>query len=224
MLSNLINSITKLIENIVLTFGAPGISLIAFFENLFPPTPSELLYPLAGKMASDGRISLAAVIFAGISGSLVGSLFYYALGHRLGEEGTREVIQRFGTIHVLKLKISLVTVEDYDRGLRLFRRYGVIIVFIARLMPLVHGVVSIPAGVIRMNIFLFCIYTSLGAMLWITPLATFGYWLGNNWQSVLEWMDLYENILLALMLGVLLLYIGRRVRQALNNRRMKPTA
>ncbi|MBZ0294000.1 MAG: DedA family protein [Anaerolineae bacterium] len=223
MLADFIDSVTKLVENIVVTFGAPGITIIAFFENLFPPTPSEILYPLAGKMASEGRTSVVAVVVAGLIGSLGGSLLYYSLGYRLGETGVRDLIQRLGTIHILRLKIPIVTAEDFDRGLRLFRRHGSIIVFVARLMPLVHGVVSIPAGVVRMNLLLFCIYTALGAALWIAPLAVFGYWLGNNWQDVLDWLDIYENVVLAVMGLLIAIYVGRRIWHALEKRHIKPT-
>lgn len=223
MLAEFIDSVTKLVENIVIRFGAPGVTLIAFFENLFPPTPSELLYPLAGKMASDGKTSLVAVVLAGVIGSIAGSLIYYSLGYRLGEAGVRDMIERLGTIRVSRLKIPIVTTEDYDRGLRLFRRYGSIIVFVARLMPLVHGVVSIPAGVVRMNLLLFCIYTALGAALWITPLAVFGYWLGNNWRDVLGWLNIYENVFIATLGLIVLLYFGRRLWHALEKRHIKST-
>lgn len=212
MLSQLLDSITSLVEQIVSKFGSPGITLIAFAENLFPPTPSEILYPLAGKMAHDGKISLIAVIIAGTFGSLMGSLIYYSLGYRLGEARARDVITRLGTIHLRNMKITIISVDDYNRGLELFHSFGGFIVFIARLMPLIHGVVSIPAGVVRMNLLLFVFYTMIGSALWIAPLAGFGYWLGNNWRAVLDWVDFYENIILGLMILGVIYYIYRRIR------------
>ncbi len=222
MLSELVNSITQFIENIVETFGVPGISLIALFENLFPLTPSEMLYPMAGKMAYNGKISLVAIVVAGTFGSLVGSLLYYGLGYRMGESGAHEAIDHFGTLRIFRLKLVLIGVEDFDRGLQLFRRHGAIIVFVARLMPMVHGVVSIPAGVIRMNLLLFILYTTLGAALWIAPLAVLGYWLGNNWRDVLSWMDAYESLLLVLFALGIIYYIARRIRarQTTSRKRM----
>ncbi len=224
MLSDLVNTVTQLVENIVQTFGAPGITLIALFENLFPPTPSEMLYPLAGKMAYDGKISLLAIIAAGTLGSLAGSLLYYGLGYCMSKEGARATIARFGTIRIWRLKLVLIAVEDFDRGLTLFERHGGIIVFVARLMPLVHGVVSIPAGVIHMNLFLFMAYTVLGAALWIGPLALLGYWLGNNWQDVLAWLDLYQNLLIVLLVSGVVYYVVRRgrARQTTNRNRLPP--
>jgi membrane protein DedA with SNARE-associated domain len=212
-LSNLLESITSLVERIISTFGAPGISFIALLENLFPPTPSEVLYPLAGKMAYAGKVSVPAIILAGTLGSLIGSLIYYTLGHRLGENGAREVITRYGTLKILRFRIQLVSVKDLERGLELFERYGSAIVLVARLMPFVHGVVSIPAGVIRMNIVLFMLFTAVGAALWIAPLTIFGYWLGDNWQDVLAWVDTYQNTILVLLAVILAAYIIRRGRQ-----------
>lgn len=216
MLSQLVEAVAGLVERLVAAFGAPGIALIALFENLFPPTPSETLYPLAGKMAYDGHASIVAVIIAGAAGSLAGSWIYYGIGYRLGEEGARKLIDRFGTIHLLRLHISILSLNDYERGLRLFQRYGGRIVFIARLLPLVHGVVSIPAGVVRMNVLRFSIYTTLGAALWITPLTAFGYWLGDNWQDVMRWLDLYQNVILALFAILIAWFVIRRL--LLNNR------
>lgn len=213
-MSNLVESITSLVERIIATFGAPGISLIALFENLFPPTPSEVLYPLAGKMAYAGKISVPAIIVAGTLGSLVGAIIYYTLGYRLGKTRARDMIVRYGTLKLLCFHIQLISVNDFERGVELFERYGSAIVLIARLMPFIHGVVSIPAGVIRMNIVLFMLYTAVGAALWIAPLTIFGYWLGDNWRQVLAWMDTYQNSILVLVAVILAAYVIRRGRQA----------
>jgi membrane protein DedA with SNARE-associated domain len=211
VLSQLVEAVAGFVERIVNAFGAPGVTLIALLENLFPPTPSETLYPLAGKLAFSGMISIPAIVIAGTFGSLVGSWVYYFLGYRLGEDGSRRLISRFGTLHLLRLKIPIISLDDYERGLRLFQRYGGIIVFIARLMPLVHGVVSIPAGVVRMNAVRFSFYTALGAALWIAPLTVFGYWLGDNWEDVLGWIDFYQNAILLLAAGLVAVIVIRRL-------------
>ncbi len=219
MLSQLVEAVAGLVERLVTQFGAPGISLIAFLENLFPPTPSETLYPLAGKMAYDGHVSILAVVVAGAIGSLAGSWIYYGIGYRLGEDGARRLITRFGTLRLLRFRIPILSLNDYERGLRLFQRYGGRIVFIARLLPLVHGVVSIPAGVVRMNALRFSLYTTLGAALWIAPLTAFGYWLGDNWQDVMRWLDLYQNVILGFF-GLLFLWVFIR-RMVLNHRQAR---
>jgi membrane protein DedA with SNARE-associated domain len=214
MLSDLVQGLAALVEQIVTTFGAPGIALIALFENLFPPTPSEALYPLAGKLAYDGLITPLVVVAAGTFGSLVGALAYYTLGYRLGEQRSREIITRYGRIRLLRLTITIVSIEDYERGLGLFQRYGGRIVFLARLLPLVHGVVSIPAGVIRMNLLAFIFCTVLGSGVWITVFTLFGYWLGANWRQVLAWLEVYQNGVYVLLGLLLVYYVIRRFRRA----------
>lgn len=213
MLSQLVETLTQIVEQIVLSFGAPGITLVALFENLFPPTPSEALYPLAGKMAYDGKISLLEIVIAGVVGSLIGSIIYYRLGYWLGEERTRAFIGRYGAVRIFGQRFVILSVEDFDRGLSLFARYGTGIVLVARVLPLVHGIVSIPAGVVKMSLWRFLLYTCVGASLWIFPLALFGYWLGNNWQQVLTYLDVYEYIFYAVIVLAVSYYIFRRVRR-----------
>jgi membrane protein DedA with SNARE-associated domain len=213
MLSDLVEGIAALVEQIVTTFGAPGITLIALFENLFPPTPSEALYPLAGKLAYDGAISPVAVVIAGTIGSIIGALAYYTLGYKMGEVRTRDLIARYGSIRLLRFTINIVSTEDYDRGMALFHRYGGRIVFAARLLPLVHGVVSIPAGVVRMSLPRFILYTALGSALWIAPLTLLGFWLGENWRQILTALDVYQNVVYVLLALLLVYYIVRRLRR-----------
>lgn len=213
MLADFIETLTVLVEQIVLTFGVPGVALVALLENLFPPTPSEALYPLVGKMIYDGWSSIPVITIAGVLGSMMGALIFYTAGYRLGEERSRTAIEKLGTLRLGRLRLVIISVSDYERGMNLFRRYGGIIVFVARLMPLVHGVVSIPAGVVRMNLIVFMAYTAVGAALWIGPLTIFGFWLGDNWEQVLVWLDVYEYLIYALLLLAAAYLFWRRFRR-----------
>jgi membrane protein DedA with SNARE-associated domain len=161
MLADFFETLAGGVEQIIQTFGLPGVTLIALLENLFPPTPSELLYPLAGKLAYDGELTPWGVIAAGVAGSLAGSLIYYSLGYWLGAERARAAIVRFGHIRIGRFAFTLIAVADYDQAVALFQRRGGSIVLIARLMPLVHSVVSIPAGVTRMRLLPFIVYTGV---------------------------------------------------------------
>lgn len=217
MLSEFVEILTHFIESLVVGFGAPGVALVALFENLFPPTPSEFLYPLAGKMAYDGKILPIAVIIAGVIGSLIGSLIYYGIGYRLGEDRARSAVARYGCVRLSGFSWTVVSVDDFERGMILFERHGSWIVFAARLLPLVHGVVSIPAGVVHMNLLLFLVYTAIGAALWIAPLTLMGMWLGSSWRQVLNWIDIYQDVLYVLM-GLAALYlVVRRWRRSVSS-------
>jgi membrane protein DedA with SNARE-associated domain len=213
MLADFVDTLATWVQQIVTGLGAPGITLVALFENLFPPTPSEFLYPLAGKMAFDGAVTLPLVILAGVIGSLMGSAVYYTLGYQLGADRAREAIARYGTLHLWRFHITLFTVEAYDKALALFEKHGGKIVFFARIMPLVHGVVSIPAGVTRMKPLPFVIYTALGSAAWIAPLATLGYWLGSQWEQVLAIMDAYETLCYGLFAAFIVYLVVRRVQK-----------
>ncbi len=212
LLTDIFESLTTWVENIIHTFGLPGVALIALFENLFPPTPSEFLYPLAGKLVADGTLTAVGVITAGIIGSLAGSLIYYSVGYKLGEARIRGAIGRFGHIKLWRFSVMIVSLEDYDRAVVLFQRWGGPIVVVARIMPFVHSIVSVPAGVTRMSLFPFIVYTAIGSALWIAPLTLFGLWLGNNWEQVLYWMDVYEYGWYAVMVVGIIYLIVRRVQ------------
>lgn len=218
MLSDFVDQLATWVQQLVTGLGAPGITLVALFENLFPPTPSEFLYPLAGKMAFDSAITLPWVVLAGVVGSLIGSAVYYTLGYQLGAERTRRMIARYGTLRIWRFHITVFTVESYDTALALFEKHGGKIVFVARIMPLVHGVVSIPAGVTRMKPLPFVIYTALGSAAWIAPLAILGYWLGSQWQQVLDLMDAYETVCYILFALVIAYYVARRIYKHRQNK------
>lgn len=212
MLTNFVEALAAGLEQVVRVFGLPGIALIAFLENLFPPTPSEFLYPLAGKLAYDGKLTSWGVIIAGVLGSLTGSLLYYSLGYWLGEERVKRGIARFGHVRLMRFDILILSTEDYDRAAQLFQSRGGVIVLVARLMPLVHGAVSVPAGVMRMRLFPFVVYTVLGSALWIAPLTLLGLWLGSQWERILYWLDVYQNAWYIVM-GLAIAYmIVKRVR------------
>lgn len=212
MLADIFETLSAWAEQAVDVLGLPGVTLLALLENLFPPTPSEFLYPLAGKLAYDGAFAMWGVIAAGILGSLAGSLAYYTLGYRLGGERVRQVIVRFGHVRLGRFRIQIASAEDYDRAVQLFQQRGGMIVLVARLVPLVHSVVSIPAGVAHMRLGSFIVYTAIGSALWIAPLTILGWWLGSNWERVLYWMDIYEYAWYVLMGLAVLVIIVRRTR------------
>jgi membrane protein DedA with SNARE-associated domain len=211
MLADLFEAFAAGLESLVETFGLPGVVMIALFENLFPPTPSEFLYPLAGKLVYDGHFNAVGVIIAGVLGSLMGSLVYYSIGYWLGEAHAREAIARYGSLRLWRWSVILASVEDYDRAVALFQRWGGPLVLVARLVPLVHSVVSIPAGVVRMRLLPFILYTALGSFLWIMPLTLFGMWLGSQWEKILYYMDVYTNVWYGLIGAALVYWIARRV-------------
>lgn len=199
MLAEVVRQFTEWVTSLISSGGVVGIFIMALMENLFPPTPSEFLYPFAGKLANDGVLTVFEVIAAGVLGTLAGATLMYFLGYQLGRANARAFFERYGTLRVGRLRWAIFTGEMYDHAMGQFERYGGAVVMFGRMLPLVHGIVSVPAGVVRMNLLRFYAYTALGSLAWIGTLVMLGYWLGTRWSQVLVWLDVYQNVIVVVM-------------------------
>jgi membrane protein DedA with SNARE-associated domain len=211
MLSDLLQSITITLQGLVASGGTMAIVMVALLENLFPLTPSEFMYPLTGKMVFDGQLTVLQVLGGALLGTLIGATLWYALGYYLGEERTRQFFARYGTLQIARWKITLVSLEDYDKALELFRRRGGTVLVIGRIMPMVHGVVSIPAGVTRMPLIPFYLYSAVGTFAWVSVLVLGGYLLGSQWETVLGFMDTYQSLWYVAFGALIVYWIARRI-------------
>lgn len=182
------------------TLGYPAIAALMFLENLFPPIPSELVMPLSGYTASQGRLSLVGVLVAGWIGSMAGALFWYAIGRWLGYARIRAIAARHGAWLTM-------SPDDVDEANRWFCRHGGAAVFVGRLVPAVRTFISVPAGVSDMSFVTFLLYTSLGTAIWTAFLAGVGYGLGAEYGQVSQWLGPPTNAIIA----VLVLWYGWRV-------------
>jgi len=174
-------------------WGYTGIVVLMFLESSFFPFPSEVVIPPAGFLAAKQAMNLWLVILAGTGGSLLGALFNYWLALHLG----RPFFHRYGR-YLFVSERSLAKAESF------FDRHGHISTFVARLLPGVRQYISLPAGIARMHLGLFCLFTSLGAGIWVVILALLGYIFGQN-QQLLQ-SKLHE--ILILLLPCLALTVG----------------
>jgi membrane protein DedA with SNARE-associated domain len=186
--------------------GYPGIVALMFLESSFFPFPSEVVVPPAGYLASLGEMSLPVVIAMGILGSLLGAWFNYWIAVRFG----RPFFERFG-------KYVLVSPETLDKADRFFARHGHISTFVGRLIPGIRQYVSLPAGVARMNLAVFSLFTALGAGIWVVVLALVGYWVGNNQALVMDSLHKITVVTLGLCVVLVAAYVLRQRR----NRRLQ---
>lgn len=184
--------------------GGPGAGLAVALESIFPPIPSEVILPLAGFTASQGRLSLVSAIVWTTVGSLVGALALYALGRRLGEDRLRRAAQR----------IPLMKVEDLDRTERWFERHGNKAVFFGRMIPVFRSLISIPAGLDEMPLLRFSILTAAGSLVWNSTLILAGFGLGQQWARVQQYAGVLQAVVLVGLGGWLAWFVVRRVRQA----------
>jgi membrane protein DedA with SNARE-associated domain len=167
---------------IISSLGYAGIVLLMFLENVFPPIPSELIIPLAGFLASKAEVSFIGVVIAGTMGSVLGALPFYYLGRKIEEKRLRQWTKKYG-------RWLTISVGDIDRAKSWFEKHGAWTVFFCRFIPGVRSVISLPAGIERMNIFTFLAASTLGMALWTIVLAGAGYLLKSNFQQVEEYLD-----------------------------------
>ncbi|WP_149539731.1 DedA family protein [Siccirubricoccus phaeus] len=162
--------------DLVASGGLAGVFLLMVAENLFPPLPSEVVMPLAGFAAAEGRLSLPGVILAGISGSVVGNALWFEAARAYGAARMRRIARRFGR-HVG------LGPETIGRAEAALRRNGPAAVFLARMMPGLRTGISIPAGLVELPRPVFYIWTALGTTVWTGGLALAGYALGEHVQG-----------------------------------------
>lgn len=165
------------IAGLVGAFGYPGVALLMAIENIVLPLPSELIMPLAGFETGAGRMTLLGVIIAGSIGSVLGALPVYAFARRVGEDRVSQWLDAHG-------RWLLVTGHDMRRADARFRRHGGFAVMVSQIVPGARGLISLPAGVARMNVFWFALTNFAGTILWCTVLAVAGHLLGVHYARV----------------------------------------
>ena len=162
--------------------GYPGIVILMAMESSVLPVPSELVMPPAGYLAAKGEMNLVVAIACGVVGSVLGALANYGVALWLG----RAVIRRVG-------RYLLISEKALDRTERFFDRHGEISTLLGRMLPVVRHLISIPAGIARMSLPRFVLFTGLGAFLWCTILATIGYVLGQH-EDVLSNVEVQHYV------------------------------
>jgi membrane protein DedA with SNARE-associated domain len=172
MIDQVISAVASWIVGVISTTGYLGIVFLMAIESACIPLPSEVIMPFAGYLASIGKVSLIGAATAGALGCNVGSTVAYYVAAR----GGRTVLERWG-------KYVLISRAELERTDRFFARYGAATVFFGRLLPVVRTFIAFPAGLARMPMMKFQIYTFLGSWPWCFALAYVGYVLGARWDS-----------------------------------------
>jgi membrane protein DedA with SNARE-associated domain len=182
----------------ILALGYPGIVVLMAIESSILPLPSELVMPPAGYLAAKGQMNGILAVAAGTLGSVIGALLNYGLALFVGEP----LLRRYG-------KYVLVSVRSLDRSEAFFRRHGEISTLIGRLLPVVRHLISIPAGVSRMSLSRFILFTALGAGAWCAVLTYLGYIIGRHGEEVQAVIgDYVHHALLSYVLPAVVILIG----------------
>lgn len=194
------------IAGVVEQTGYLGVALLMLAENIFPPIPSEMIMPLAGFTAARGDLNIFLMVIAGSIGSLLGALAWYYVGRWMGSDRLKRWAGRHGrwmTLHP----------DDVDKAIDWFQRHGGGTVLVGRLIPTVRTLISVPAGIARMPLLPFLVYSALGTVLWTTFLAGAGYLLQSQYQSIANWVNPVTNAVFGLIVMAYLYRVvtfGRR--------------
>lgn len=198
IIDNLINSVTNLIYNL----GYFGIFTAALIETLFPLIPSELIFPLAGYVVQSQSLGVEQAIMFGLVGSLgstLGAIIIYFFALKVG----RKIVLKIG-------KYILITESKLEKSEVWFQKYGKWAVLLGRLAPGVRELISIPAGLSRMNFMEFTLFTFIGSFLWSLSLTMIGYYLGNAWDEFSqESSKAFHIIALAIIISLVLIFLFR---------------
>ena len=192
--------------------GYTGIFLLMLLETVFPPIPSEVIMPVAGTRAVNGELNIFGVIAAGTGGAMAGNVIWFLAAASLGEAKFRLFIKRYG-------RWFTIDWTEIQRVKRVFGRYGGLLVFAGRLVPTIRSVISFPAGLARMQLLKFLLWSGIGTALFSAALAVAGYILGASFKDIDKVIGPISS---AIFILVILIYIWRQVtwsrRQARHER------
>jgi membrane protein DedA with SNARE-associated domain len=187
------------ITQIITDLGYVGIALLMLLEAMFPPIPSELIVPFAGFAAGQGELNVFGVILAATLGSLVGMLPWYFVGRLFGLERVKWLADRIG-------RWFAFNADEIDYAARIFDRWGKPIVLVGRLFPILRTLISVPAGLARMNFLAFALFSAIGMLIWNSVLVGAGYLLHEHYHLVESWLDPLSWVVLIAVVG---LYVFR---------------
>ena len=206
MVAKIIEILSAFIVATISTLGYGGVVLLMAIESACIPLPSEIIMPFAGYLVYKGQFNLWAVGVAGAFGCVAGSWVAYYVGLY----GGRPLIERYG-------RYILLSSHDLDLADRWFARYGEVIVFASRLLPVVRTFIAFPAGIARMNMTRFTVYTFLGSLPWCIGLAYVGQLLGEQWdknETLKTWFHRFDFLIGILIVLAAVWWVWRHIKHS----------
>jgi membrane protein DedA with SNARE-associated domain len=177
--------------------GYFGVFALMALENIFPPIPSEMIMPLAGFTAARGELNIVAVLIAGTAGSVIGTLPWYYAGRLYGKERLKSLASRHG-------RWLTVAPHDIENALSVFQRHGRKAVFFGRLVPAIRTLISVPAGIAKMPLVQYLLYSTAGSLVWTGLLTAAGYLLQSQYELVARYLDPVSKGVVAIIVAVYL--------------------
>jgi len=199
---NILETLSNFVISVIEQFGYAGVFVAMGLESACIPLPSEVIMPFAGFVVWKGELTLIGVGLVGTAGCLAGSLVAYSVG----AYGGLPLLERYG-------KYVLIRKSELDRAHTWFERFGEIAVFVGRVLPIVRTFISLPAGVARMDVKKFSLYTVLGSLPWCFGLAYVGVLLGPHWSDLEALFRYLDVVVIAGIIGLVgyLIYHRKRI-------------
>ena len=179
--------------------GYLGVGFLMFLETIFPPIPSEVIMPVAGVAAGQGKLSYGLVVASGTTGAMLGNIVWYLAARALGITRLEPIVRRWG-------RWITITWPELLRAEQWFRKNGTLFVSLGRLMPTIRSLVSVPAGLLKMRFRTFFIASTIGTAAWTALLAGAGYKLGQNYRDIDKVIGPASNAIIILLV---VMYIYR---------------
>lgn len=201
MIFSILSAISVFVIQLIENAGYLGITVLMALESADIPIPSEIIMPFSGFIVFTGRLSFWPVVFCGAFGNLLGSLLGYAIGYF----GGRPFIEKYG-------KYFLLSTHETEKAEHWFAKYGTATVFFSRMLPIVRTFISTPAGIAKMNLKKFCLFTFLGAIPWSIFLTFIGLKMGQNWQVLETYFRKFDVIIGVAIAFLIIWWVIKRIK------------
>ncbi len=192
---------------IIENFGYIGILILIAVENIFPPIPSEVILTFSGFMTNYSSLNIFLVILFSSIGSIIGAIVLYYIGSLLNNYRLNNF---FSNKSVKKLGFNI---SDINKSNVWFNRYGNITVLVCRFIPIIRSLISIPAGMSRMNMFSFLLFTFIGSSIWNTVLVVLGSVFGKNWGNISLFISNYSKIIIIILVILFTHYCFKKIQK-----------
>lgn len=201
----MIETLSNIIVHYIGATGYIGVFILMTLESALIPVPSEATMPFAGSLVPQGVFSFWILVIVGTLANLTGSLLAYTLGY-LGEDAVLNFIRKYG-------KFVLIREKEYVHATHLFAKHGEVIVFVSRILPAIRTYISLPAGIARMNLKKFILYTTLGSFIWSIALVYLGLILGNNWRALSPYFHILDFVVVGAAFAAVAIFFYLKLRK-----------
>lgn len=201
MIEKILLVLSGFVISAISALGYTGIALLMAIESACIPLPSEVIMPFSGYLVFKGEMTLWGVALAGAIGCVLGSWVAYYVGYY----GGRPLVMKYG-------RYLLISPRDIALADRLFERYGDIIIFVGRLLPVIRTFIALPAGISRMPMWRFTVYTFIGSLIWCYLLAWIGVVMGENWNTLKTYFHGMDIIIGVVLLAGLIWYVRQHLK------------